>query len=396
MKEAESLPNLLSLTFITGRTKMEVTERNVPTLIDRKTERTRHKLVMDVTECEDAAKAYLDDVGVNYTIDESQHTAIFTLDTENETEKATLDQIINDSGIGKKISGYGIVRALAFPLEFHEEVDEADYGKVAEATTVQIGGKKKKNTALWVWEYIIPVLLAIIVGIGYAGLATHQRNMDTYYPVMFDQLRGEWYQEYDNTSGLEGWLNPATDKFTLSFPVDSIIAETKKYALIAFEIDTILVVGSVVNAEGIWYPEERQFVGKDKSLVTFLHPDSVGVERYAENIVDPKTIEYNLVDRIRNRFEEGRDKRDVQLSGTIAVDSTTGEFFMPVKRGKIKLLPANELQKLFLSVTKEATVMGKMRFYQWINEEDPKRSRKETQIVGEFDLEVVRIWGKYM
>lgn len=375
---------------------MEVTERTVPTLIDRKTDHTRHKLTLDVTGCENEARAYLEDVGIDFSIDENRHTALFTLDSENEAEKAKLDRLITDAGVGKRISGYGIVRALAFPLEFHEEVEIADYGKVAEATTVHIEGKKKKEKGLLIWEYIIPVLLAIIVGIGYAGLATHQKNMNTYqYVDTFDKLMGEWYKDYTKTSGLKGWLNPATNKFTISFPVDSIISETKKYALVGYETDTILVVGSVVNTEGTWYPDEKQFVGKEKNLVTFLHPDSVGVDRFAENIVEPMTIEYNLVDRIRDRFEENMNKKDVQLSGTIAVDSTTGDFIMPVKKGKIKLLAANELQKLYLSVAKEATIMGKMRFYQW-QHEDPKRSRKETHIVGEFDIEAVKIWGNYM
>ena len=379
-----------------GRAEMDVTERKVPTLINRKTEGTRHKLTLDMTGCEDKAKKYLEDMGIQYAIDENRPMATFTLDAENESGKAILNQLITDTGIGKKIAGYGIIRALAFPLEFHEEVEETDYGKVASATTVQIGAKKKKELGLWVWEYIVPVLLAIIVGVGYTGLATHQRNMDLYTPITLDQLKGEWFQEYHRISGMDAWLNPATNKFTLSFPVDSIISEAKKLTLVKFENDTILIVGNPDNADGIWYPEERQFVGNGEQIVEFLHPDSIGLEEFTENSIDPMTIEYNRIDDIRNRFEEGRDKKSAQLTGTVVFDSTKGDFYMPVRRGKIKLLVANELQKLYLNVSKEATIMGKMRFYQWVNENDANRSRRDTQIVGEFDIEVLKIWNRYM
>jgi hypothetical protein len=379
-----------------GRAEMDVTERKVPTLINRKTEGTRHKLTLDMTGCEDKAKKYLEDMGIQYAIDENRPMATFTLDAENESGKAILNQLITDTGIGKKIAGYGIIRALAFPLEFHEEVEETDYGKVASATTVQIGAKKKKELGLWVWEYIVPVLLAIIVGVGYTGFATHQRNMDLYTPITLDQLKGKWFQEYHRISGMDAWLNPATNKFTLSFPVDSIISEAKKLTLVKFENDTILIVGSPDNADGIWYPEERQFVGNGEQIVEFLHPDSIGLEEFTENSIDPMTIEYNRIDDIRNRFEEGRDKKSAQLTGTVVFDSTKGDFYMPVRRGKIKLLVANELQKLYLNVSKEATIMGKMRFYQWVNENDANRSRRDTQIVGEFDIEVLKIWNRYM
>ena len=373
---------------------MEVTERKVPTLIDRKTERTSHKLTVDIAGCEDAAKAYLEGLGIAYKIDDAQHRATFSLDTENDAEKTVLDRLITDAGIGKRIAGYGIVRALAFPLEFHDEVEETDYGKVASATTVQIGAKKKRDTGLWLWEYIIPVLLALIVGIGYAGLATHQRNMDTYIPVSLEQLKGEWYQEYSALTGLDAWLHPATNKFFLSFPIDSIISETRKYSLVALEADTILIVGNIANSGGIWYPEVRQFVASGEEIVTLIDPDSLDAKAYAENAIDPMIIEYNRVDRIRSHFEEGSEKKDVQMTGTIAVEGN--DFYLPVKSGKIKIITQNELQKLYFPIAPEATLMGQMRFYQWINEEDPNRSRRETQIVGEFDLSAAKILGKYM
>lgn len=373
---------------------MEGIERNVPTLIDRKTEKTRHRLTMDITGCEDAARAYLESLGVEFKIDGDRHTAMITLDTENEAEKAALDRLITDAGVGKNVGGYGIVRALAFPLEFHEEVEEADYGKVATATTVQIGGKKKRDTSLWLWEYLLPVLLAIIVGVGYAGLATHQRNMETYTSVSVEQLRGDWYRQYVNVSGLSAWLHPVTNRFTVNFPIDSIITETKRFALLKIETDTILVVGPTDGAKGTWYPKEMQFVGEGDSLVTFVQPDSADINKYSENTVDPMTIEYNKVDKIRKFFEEGRRKKDVQLSGVVLFEDD--DFYMPVKKGRMKLIPQNELQKLYLGAAREATVMGRMRFYKWINEENPNRSRRETQIVGEFDLEMVQIWGKYL
>ncbi|UCE17693.1 MAG: hypothetical protein JSV84_12520 [Gemmatimonadota bacterium] len=373
---------------------MDVNDRKVPTLIERKTDKTNHKLTLDVAGCEDAAKEYLDGLGITYKLDDAQLKATFSLDTENDAENSALDTLITDAGVGKKIAGYGIVRALAFPLEFHEEVEETDYGKVAAATTVLIGDKKKRDKGLWLWEYIIPVLLALIVGVGYAGLATHQRNMDTYVPVTIDQLKGEWYQEYSSISGFDAWLHPATNKFFLSFPLDSIITETKKYTLVASAPDTILIVGNITNTGGIWYPDEKQFVGSGEEPVTFLNPDSAGVEDYAANIVDPMTLEYNKVDRFRNYFEEGQEKKDAQLTGRIVIEEN--DFFLPVKSGKIKIITQNELQKLFLPIAQEATLMGHMRFYQWINENDPNRSRKETQIIGEFDLNVAKILGKYM
>ena len=372
---------------------MEVTERKVPTLIDRKTDKTNHRLTVDIAGCEDAAKEYLESLGVDFKIDDAQHRATFSLNTETDQGKTVLDTLITDTGVGKKIAGYGIVRALAFPLEFHEEVEEADYGKVAAATTVQIGGKKKRDTGLWVWEYIIPVLLAILVGVGYAGLATHQRNMDTYIPVTIDQLRGDWYQEYSNLAGFDAWLHPVTNKFYLSFPVDSIISQTKKYTLVAYEPDTILVVGDT-DAGGIWYPEVKQFVASTEKPVTFVNPDSAGVDKFAENVVDPMTIEYNKVDRIRQYFEDGPDKKDAQLTGPIVLEGN--DFFLPVKSGKIKIITQNELQKLYLHISQEATIMGHMRFYQWIKEDDPNRSRKETEIVGEFDLNVAYVLGKFL
>jgi len=373
---------------------MDVAERKVPTLIDRTTEGSKHKLTLDMTGCEDAAKQYLEDIGVQYSSDGSRHTAYFTLDSDNATDQSLLDRIINDSGVGKKIAGYGIVRALAFPLEFHEEVDEAEYGKVAAATTVQIGGKKKKEMGLWVWEYAIPVMIAIMIGVGYAGLATHQRNMDLYTPVTLDQLRGGWYDHYHSSAGLDAYLNPATNNFTLSFPVDSIISEAKKLTLVKAETDTILIVGDPQYSDGTWYPDEKQFVNMGENQVEYTDPDSVGIEKYAGNIVDPLIIEYNLVDKVRDRFEIGRDKIDVMLTGTILVEE--GEYFMPAKKGKIKLLPGKELQKLYLNIAAEVTILGNMRFYQWINENDPKRSRKTTEIVGEFDLAFIRVGGKYM
>ena len=373
---------------------MDVNERKVPTLIDRKTEGTKHKLTLDITGCEGAAKAYLEEMGLHYTIDDKRHAATFSLDSRNKAEESILNQLITDSAVGKKIAGYSILRALAFPLEFHEEVNEADYVKAAEATKVKIGEKKKKETGLWVWEYIVPVLIAIIVGVGYAGLATHQRNMDLYTPVTLDQLMGRWYAQYHNISGLDAYLNPPTNKFNLSFPVDSIISEAKELTLVKSEKDTILIVGSADNTDGIWYPEEKQFISKGETPVEFVSPDSVGIEDYAQNIIDPATFEYDQIDKYRDRFESGRDKIDVMLTGPITIEE--GEYYMPVKKGKIKLLPGNELQKLFLNIAQDVTVMGQMRFYQWINEEDPNRSRKTTQIVGEFDLAFIEVGGKYM
>ena len=373
---------------------MEATERKVPTLIDRRTEGTKHALRMDVTGCEEPAQTYLQELGVEYAIDKDRHTASFTLDTEGEAHKVALDRLIADAGVGRVIAGYGIVRALAFPLEFHEEVEEAEYGGVAAASTVTIGGKKKRDVGLWAWEYLVPVLLAILVGVGYAGLATHQRNADAYIPVALEDLRGNWYEEYVGVSGLRGWLHPVTNKFTITFPAYSVISKTKKHALVAIGPDTILVVGETDNADGIWYPEEKQFVGSGENLILFLHPDSVDAKTYEENSIDATTIEYNKVDRVRKLFEEGSEKKHVQLGGAIVIEES--DFYMPVKSGKIKIIPQSEMQKLYLGAAQEATIMGQMRFYRWINEDNPSRSRKETKIVGEFDLALAKIWGRYM